>query len=171
MAKQAKADERIKEIYKGYLFAVKAELINHQKLIPLIRQEFEAIIIKSIELKQIILERPTRSIPIKFLTELRIKLLESEIYNTQVFAIFTAYLSKCELINTDTDLTSLITFIENQKEQINFEEALKDYLSTMLKQIDNVIKGGLGLIQYINEDLKKLGVDLEKSEVDYLIRG
>lgn len=96
-----------------------------------------------------------------------------EIFGNRFFKkiIDERYATACLLVRLWwVDLSTIITIIESLKGEISFGDALNEYLSKIVKEINNVEKGAEGLTQYINDDLRKMGVDIEKSENDYLIR-
>lgn len=146
---------RLNKLRRGYLFALREELDTHKRLIQFVREVFEAIMKRSIEIKQIVIDKPPRTLPVSFLTELRTKLLESRVYDDQIFRLLTAYINQCELINADIDLTEVRKVVERQPATTDVVEALKGYSNTLNKQIEILQTANKALLETLATELDK----------------
>ena len=119
-ANKKQKQEREKEIYCGLLFAIKIELLyqgqNHKYLI----QELKVIEHNSLIANEIIVENPPRNISLNFLKNIRNKLIESEIFNTNV--------------NSDINFNRLIKSARNLKRKLIFQSLQRHISELSLKR-------------------------------------
>lgn len=159
--------EKDTEIYCGLLYSIKAELIyqniNHDNL----SKEMEAIKHNSLIANEIITDSPSRTISLNFLKDIRSKIISTEVFNTHILFYLSAYINKCELINSDIKFERLIKLNEKFKDKVDFPKTTQNYFDTVIIQIKNV-RGSIPiLIKKINEDLEFNGKPIEIDESEY----
>lgn len=160
--------QREKEIYCGLLYSIKVELIYHDKNHQFLADELKVIQQNSLAANEIITDSPGRNISINFLKELRSKIIDTELFETQILLFLTAYINKCELINNDINFERLIRVNEKFKENLNFSESIKGYFDVIISEIENLKKSIPGIIKLINNDLVKMGKTSDIDESEYL---
>lgn len=166
-ANKNQKQEREKEIYCGLLFAIKIELLyqvqTHKNLI----EELKVIEHNSLIANEIIVENPSRNISLTFLNKIRDKVIESEIFNTNILLLLTAYINKCELVNSDINFDRMIKISQKFKDKVNFPASTKSYFSIVIEQINNLQEAIPELIKHINFDLQSLGKTSDIDESKY----
>jgi len=160
--------EREIEIYCGFLYSIKIELIYHSKNHNNLIEELRMIKHNSLLANEIITDSPSRNISIPFLRELRSKLIDTELFNTKILLTLSAYINKCDLVNSDIKLERLMKVSEKFKEQVNFAESTKSYFNIVIEETENLKKSIPEIIKQINADLTLLGKTSEIDEGEYL---
>lgn len=160
--------EREIEIYCGLLYSIKIELLYHSKTHINLIEELEVIKHNSLLSNEIITDSPSRNISLIFLLEVRNKLIDTELFNTNILLLISAYINKCELINNDIKFERLIKISEKFKENVNFQESTKSYFDIVIKQIGDLQNSIPDIISYINSDLQSFGKTSDIDESAYL---
>ncbi len=160
--------EREKEIYCGLLYSIKIELIYHSKNHKNLIEELEVIKHNSLLANEIITDSPSRNISLTFLKEVRNKLIDTELFNTNILLFLSAYVNKCELVNSDINFERMIKVSEKFKDQLNFAESTKSYFDVVIKQLQDLQKSIPEIIEHINADLQLFGETSEINESEYL---
>lgn len=163
--------KRENEIYCGVLFAIKAELEYQYKSLPHLIEELKAILEKSIEAKEVIANKSSRDISVNFLVEIRSKILLLSNYNTIVFRDISAYINKCEIINSDLEFERLIILKEKIKIEPSFDESINNYFLKIIEDIEDIenIRKSIPIIfELINADLASLGKENKSSNISEL---
>jgi hypothetical protein len=160
--------DREKEVYCGMLFAIKTELEYHHKSFPHLIQELQAILERSIEVKDIIINKPSRDISVMFLKEIRGKILSLENYNSNVFRVISSYINKCELINSDIQFERIIRLNQKVKNDPTFEDSIRGYFDKVIEEIKKVSLSIEYIFSLINDDLTSLGKVNKHPEIDEL---
>lgn len=156
------------EIYCGLLYAIKIELIYQSKNHDFLIQELEVIKHNSLIANEIITDSPSRTITLNFLQDVRSKIISTELFNTRILLLLSAYMNKCELVNCDIKFERLIKLSEKFKDKVNFPESTKTYFDIIIKQVNDLKKAIPDIISYINADLKSFGKTSDIDESEYL---
>lgn len=157
-----------KEIYCGFLYSTKIELIYHSKNHSKLVEELKVIQHNSLIASEVITDAPSSNISLSFLKELRSKIVDTELFNTKILLFLSDYINKCELVNNDIQFERLIKVSEKFKEQIDFQSSIKSYFDIVIKEVENLIKSIPDAIQLINDDLALMGKPSEIDESKYL---
>jgi len=160
--------QKEKEIYCGLLYSVKIELIYHDKNHNNLIEELKVIQHNSLIANEIITDAPSRNISISFLKELRSKIIDTELFNTKILLFISAYINKCELVNSDIQFERLIKVSEKFREQVDIPVSIKGYFDVVIKQTENLKKSIPDIIKYINADLALMEKPSDIDESDYL---
>jgi hypothetical protein len=160
--------QKEKEIYCGLLYSIKIELIYHSKNHNNLIEELKVIQHNSILANEIITDAPSRNISISFLRELRSKIIETELFNTTILLFISAYINKCELVNSDIKFERLIKLSEKFKEQVDIPASIKSYFEIVIEQTENLKKSIPDIIKHINADLTLMGKPSDIDESEYL---
>ncbi|MCH7772445.1 MAG: hypothetical protein IIA49_15760 [Bacteroidetes bacterium] len=124
--------QKEKEIYCGLLYSIKIELIFHDKNHNNLIEELKVIQHNSILANEIITDAPSRNISVSFLKELRSKIIDTELFNTTILLFISAYINKCELVNSDIKFERVIKISEKFKEQVDIPTSIKSYFDNQL---------------------------------------
>lgn len=151
--------EKEKEIYCGLLNAMKIELDYHQQNFPILIEGLQTI--KDISLKQgsIITSKAPRYISLNFLLDIRRRLIDIELLNTNILKLISFYINKCEIVNMDMDFESLVKLNEKFKESFNFQESTKDYFDKELEEVGKLQKSLIGINKRIDLELDTYKID------------
>lgn len=145
--------ERDKEIYRGLLNAIKIELDYHRQLFPIVIEGFQNIRDISIAQEKIIASKGPREIPLNFLFDIRKKLIDSELLNSNILKFISFYINKCEIVNMDMDFENLIRLNEKFKENFKFSDAVKDYFNKEVEEVEKLQKSITGISNIIDNEL------------------
>jgi hypothetical protein len=151
--KANKRQIREEEIYCGLLNAAKIELIYHQKILPFLIEGLQKIRDASLREGEIITAKAPRNISLNFLQEIRRKIIDKEILDTNILQLLSYYINKCEIINMDMDFESLIKLNEKFKDKVDFQELVKDYFDKEIDQVKKIQESLTGIIYNLDTKL------------------
>lgn len=160
--------EREMEIYCGLLYSLKIELLYHSRTHENLIQELEVIKHNSLIANELVIHSPSRFINVSFLQEVRSNIINTEIFNTQILLLLSAYIHKCEFVNIDIKLERLDVLLKKFKEKANFSGTTKTYFNIVITHIQELQKAIPPIIEHINADLKSLGKTSDINESEYL---
>jgi hypothetical protein len=146
--------EKEKEIYCGLLNAIKIELDYHHQIFPILIEGLQMI--RDISLKQgeIITSKAPRNISLNFLLDIRRRLIDIELLNTNILKLISFYINKCEIVNMDMDFESLVKLNGKFKENFNFQASTKDFFDKEIEEVGNLQKSLSGINNSIDIELK-----------------
>src|ERR1035437_9719559 len=124
--------QREKEIYCGLLYSIKIELIYHNKNHDNLIEELRIIQKNSINANELITDSTSRNIQVSFLKELRSKIIDTDLFNTKILLFLSAYINKCELVNSDINFEKLIKISEKFKTQFDIPASIKSYFDAII---------------------------------------
>ncbi len=145
--------EREKEIYCGLLNAIKIELDYHKQIFPIIVEGLQNIRDISITQEKMITSKAPREIPLSFLFDIRKRLIDSDLLNSNLLKFISFYITKCEIVNKDMDYENLIRLNEKLKENFKFSDAVKDYFNKEIEEVGNLQKSITVINNIIDKEL------------------
>ncbi len=147
-----------KEIYCGYLFAIKTELLNQAEIIPKLIESLKYISKVSVEAKEFMVSKAPRSLNSELLKVLRNKIIDTEIFNTHVLLRLITYINICETINSDMKFDFMQEFVKNLQKNSpggknDFGFSILGYFNILIDEADNLNSSITDIIALIDADL------------------
>jgi len=124
--------------YFALLKSLKSDLIYQKQILGFLLEELEITNVNMIKLKKNIFEKPFRTIRVKFIEDVRNRMLSIHSIDEELLISLTVFLNQCELINSDLNYNTLVTSINNIGYSVNFDQIVDGYFKKMIKHVEEI---------------------------------
>lgn len=155
--------EKARIFHRNLLLAIYSELLSHEKLVDYLKGELNEAKRLALDKAQVLIESPHTKIPVEFINQCRIRLLEYEDNSMDLINHIFQYQNSTHQLVSNLSFSNVISLKEHFKNDAQYREGIKAYFDRLFVHLTTLENGRNVLTQRLLQEVERISPERSNS--------